>query len=189
LWSKTGAGDVTAIAATSPIVVTGDDDGTVARYTVDDTRQTQTQTTRRGGVELSAVAISPDATVRAAGGLDGQVTAVVDGEERTLGVHGAAVTAVGLSADDAGGLIAITGSVDRTVRVWSLRDDSYSVIDTATGPVRAVHAFTKGQRMLIAPEASSVHLWPVATATGAVKMRRFVDGLSDVPPVDTSRAR
>jgi WD40 repeat protein len=158
LWRAQAGGDVarhaargqptTALALVGTQVAVAGDDGIVELWRPD-TDATQVYTATSG--RLEALAASPDATLLATGGVDGQITLLDVGDPRQGAATGTALTrwpahtaAVRSLLFLPDGVHLASAGADRTIRLWDLRKPG------ASQPVRELRGHTNDVTALAA---------------------------------------
>lgn len=123
------------------------------------------------GAAVTSIAISPSRKLAAIAGIvNGQHVVLVRNLENgslqhTLAGHTAAVTAIAFSADSNR---LVTGSVDKTVRVWNpanAQQPEQAKLEGHTGAVTAVAFSPDGNQVLSGTPDNQLRLWTVADAT------------------------
>jgi WD40 repeat protein/tRNA A-37 threonylcarbamoyl transferase component Bud32 len=127
---------------------------------------------RFDGIELpglAAVAFLPDGRTFLAGGGPAPTKGMIEAFDAPIGRklytlpgHAAPVTSIAVSRD---GRTALTGSADKTLKLWDLttRRDTQTLTGH-TGPVRAVALSSDAHLAVSASDDGAVRLWDIATA-------------------------
>ncbi len=167
-WWKGGVVAATSIAGSTDgkQLVSGADDGTITLWDLAPPMSVVFEGT--AGAAVSRIVVSPSRKLAAVAGVaNGQHVVFVRNLDNgqlvhTLSGHSAAVTAVAFSEDNSQ---LVTGSVDKTVRVWNpgnAQQPELIKLEGHTGNVASVAFSPDGAQVLSGTSDSKLRLWNVA---------------------------
>jgi hypothetical protein len=111
--------------------------------------------------DVACMAVSPDGAMAAIGETGGTIhlDAVATGKRlRTLPGHGAGVS--GLAFNAAGDRL-LSGSLDRTVRMWNVADGKEIGVLHSPAPVTAIALVLEGTQIAVATDDNVIRTWPL----------------------------
>ena len=117
--------------------------------------------------DVACMAVSPDGAVAAIGETGGAIHLddVATGKRlRTLTGHVAGVS--GLAFNAAGDRL-LSGSLDRTVRMWNVADGQEVGVLQSPGPVTAIAVVLEGTQVAVATDDNLIRTWPLPTPQAA----------------------
>lgn len=169
----------------------GDADGGVTEWNlaIEPTSQLATQTQ-----PAKVVAVSPDGKLIATGDVSNGRPAIVVRDvaagktTETLLGHSAPVTSLAFSSDNTR---VVSGSEDKTARVWDLHDAKFPEIvrfTGHTGAVRAVAFNPDGTQVLSGADDNSLKLWTVADGSEKVDFKGHAGPVVGVAMISATQA-
>jgi WD40 repeat protein len=117
--------------------------------------------------DVACMAVSPDRAVAAIGETGGiiHLDDVATGKRlRTLTGHGEGVSAL---AFDAAGDRLLSGSLDRTVRMWNVADGKEMGVLQSPAQVTAITLVLEGTQVAVATDDNLIRTWPLPTPQAA----------------------
>jgi WD40 repeat protein len=168
----TGGADFVAYGCDGRYVASGGYGGLVRFWNVATGKE---EAVIRGGQyrAISALAWSPDSTMIAvAAGSSVLCRGVARADDvRELGGHTERITSVAYSPD---GKWLATGSLDKTIRVWSALDASEDACFRSGSPVNSIAFSPDGTRIISGGEDGCVRVWDMLLSTDALRVPHHV---------------
>ena len=118
--------------------------------------------------DVTSLAVSPNGAVAAIGETSGRIhlNDVATGKRlRTLKGHGGSVSALTFNA---GGDRLLSGSIDRTVRMWDVADGREIGTLSTPAPVTAMALLLEGEQIAVATDDHLIRTWPLPWPLPAV---------------------
>ena len=117
--------------------------------------------------DVACMAVSPDGAVAAIGETGGTIhldDVATRKRLRTLTGHGEGVSAL---AFNAAGDRLLSGSLDRTVRMWNVADGKEIGVLQSPAPVTAIALVLEGTQVAVATDDNLIRTWPLPTPQAA----------------------
>ncbi|MDZ7962854.1 MAG: NB-ARC domain-containing protein [Aulosira sp. DedQUE10] len=168
-----------AFSPNGKIIATGDANGEIRLWQIDDGQQILTCKGHTGFVR--SVAFSPDGQILASGGVDQTVRlwSVNDGKcIQTLHGHSDRVESIAYSPN---GQLLVSGSVDQSLRIWSIHDGNcLQVLQGHTHDIWSVAFSPDSQTVASGSFDETVRLWSVSDGQCLQVLQGHTNGLRSV---------
>ena len=131
--------------------------------------------------DVTSLAVSPNGAVAAIGETSGRIhlNDVATGKRlRTLQGHGGSVSALTFNA---GGDRLLSGSIDRTVRMWDVADGREIGTLSTPAPVTALALLLEGAQIAVATDDNLIRTWPLPGPLPAVSADAAAQPVSPPP--------